>query len=225
MKEKRPDNFIDSIESMGLQRNSFMLFQIYATCESSLVEYCKALESALQNNISDEELGDYLVFQASKKNIIIIFAHIFLEALIYDFCAINFSDSYTRNYIDKLNFLSKWVVIPRLVTGEDFSTDSQAFQLLTKVNTYRNQLVHLKTKKINNEKLEKECQNINLDLCVSECFECMGEALLELKKIGEDKSEMFKMGMIKKIINRDYRSIWDRHIKNVRKIMGINIDE
>lgn len=216
---------MDSIESMGLQRNSFMLFQIYQTCQITLVDYCQAFESALKNNVSGEELGSYLVFQASQKNIIVIFTHIFLEALIYDFCAINFSDSYTKKYIDKLNFLSKWVVIPRLVTGEDFSNDSQAFQLLNKINTYRNQIVHLKTRKISKEEFEKESKSLNLDFCVSECFECMGEALSELKKIGEHKSDMFKKGMIEKIINKDYKNIWDEHIINVRKIMGINIDE
>ena len=48
----------------------------------------------------------------------VVFLHLFLKAVIYDYGAINTSDSYMKKYIDKLEFLSKWVVIPKLVTGQ-----------------------------------------------------------------------------------------------------------
>ena len=47
-----------------------------------------------------------------------MFSHLFLEATIYDYGAANLSDSYMKKYVEKLNFLSQWVVIPQLVLNQ-----------------------------------------------------------------------------------------------------------
>lgn len=78
--------------------------------------------------------------------IVIVFAAMCLEAFIYDYAAYNFSGKFVKNYIDKLDLKSKWVVTPQLVTGKKFDTDSQAFELLVKLVGYRNKLVHAKSK-------------------------------------------------------------------------------
>jgi len=75
----------------------------------------------------------------------IIFGAMCLEAFIYDYAAHNFSDTYVKKYLDKLNLKAKWVIIPKLVTGKDFPTDSQAFQGLQKLIEERNKLVHHKS--------------------------------------------------------------------------------
>jgi len=75
-----------------------------------------------------------------------VFGALCLEAFIYDYAAIHFSDTYTRRYLEKVGFISKWVIIPKLVTRRDFPTDSQAFELLVKLNRERDRLVHAKSK-------------------------------------------------------------------------------
>jgi len=75
-----------------------------------------------------------------------IFGALCLEAFIYDYAAIHFSDTHARKYLEKVGFISKWVIIPKLVTGSDFPTDSQAFELLLKLNKERDRLVHAKSK-------------------------------------------------------------------------------
>jgi len=76
----------------------------------------------------------------------VIFAHMCLEAFIYDNAAHYFSDAYAKKYLDKLDFLSKWVLIPKLVIGREFPKESKAFEYLTKLNKYRNELVHPKSR-------------------------------------------------------------------------------
>ena len=75
----------------------------------------------------------------------IIFGAMCLEAFIYDYAAHNFSDTYVKKYLDKLGLKAKWLIIPKLVTGKDFPTDSKAFQGLQKLIEERNKLVHYKS--------------------------------------------------------------------------------
>jgi len=224
MNDKEVEN---AINSLGVERLSHEIYKLYFTCQYELYKYEEAREIAKKIRGKDvcEDLNLHLhLLLESKTNTIITFTHIFLEAIIYDFCAVNFSDTYTKNYIDKLNFLSKWVVIPRLVTGNNFPTDSKAFQLLKKLNKYRNELVHLKTEKNTKESFLREVDKSIYGIGPYECYECMAEALLELRKIGEHKSEIFKWVFIKQIINKEYKSDRLEHLKIIRKNMEINID-
>ena len=75
----------------------------------------------------------------------IVFSAMCLEAFIYDYAANNFTDTYAKKYLDKLDIASKWVIIPKMITGKDFPTDSQAFQDLQRLIKERNNIVHSKS--------------------------------------------------------------------------------
>ena len=77
-----------------------------------------------------------------------VFGALCLEAFIYDYAAHNFSDTYAKKYLDKLDLPSKWVIIPKLVTGKEFSRGSQAFEYLGELVKVRNELVHAKSKRM-----------------------------------------------------------------------------
>ncbi len=47
----------------------------------------------------------------------IVFAGMCLEAEAYDYAAIHLTDAYTTAHLDKLDLISKWVLIPKLITG------------------------------------------------------------------------------------------------------------
>src|SRR6266550_1951091 len=72
--------------------------------------------------------------------ITICFSSMCLEAFIYDYAARHISDKYVQTNLDRLNALAKWVVIPRLVTGKDFPTESHAYLLLRLLVKTRNGL-------------------------------------------------------------------------------------
>ena len=81
--------------------------------------------------------------------IAVVFTAMYFEAFIYDYAASCVGDRYTKNHLDKLDFISKWVVVPRLVTGNEISKSGRAYESLKKLHKDRNSLVHLKSKKMN----------------------------------------------------------------------------
>ena len=78
-------------------------------------------------------------------HIAIIFSAMCLEAIINHYAISRSSKSYFENYLDKLEVKSKWIIFPKLFSDAEFNRDSQAFQLLDKVITLRNNLVHYKS--------------------------------------------------------------------------------
>jgi hypothetical protein len=77
----------------------------------------------------------------------VIFSALALEAFINNYGIERFSGSYFDNYLDKLSAVSKWIVIPRLVTGKEIDRDGQAFEWLKGLFMQRDKLVHYKTRK------------------------------------------------------------------------------
>jgi hypothetical protein len=75
----------------------------------------------------------------------ITFGAMCLEAFIYDYAAHNFTDTYVKKYLDKLDVASKWVVITRLTTGKDFPRESKAFEDLRMLIKARNDFIHPKS--------------------------------------------------------------------------------
>lgn len=83
-------------------------------------------------------------------DVAICFSAMALESFIYDYSASHLGDNYTDNYIGKLDLLSKWIVVPRLITEEELETDGKAYFLLKNLIRQRNSLVHSKSKDYSN---------------------------------------------------------------------------
>jgi hypothetical protein len=116
--------------------------------------------------------------------ITICFSAMCLEAFIYDYAARNISDSYAHRYLDKLDVVSKWVVIPQLATGKEFPTSSHAFGLLRFLVTTRNQLVHFKSSPVTQDQENKRRTDEQIDSLkiVKKCFGAIREIFAELQK-------------------------------------------
>jgi len=71
---------------------------------------------------------------------------LFLDAYIYDYGARRSSGSFVDKYLDKLDPVAKWVVIPRLLVPPGLSQDDEIFGRLRTLFKLRNDLVHQKTK-------------------------------------------------------------------------------
>ncbi len=92
----------------------------------------------------------------------IVFTALAVEAYIYNYAAKNLSENFIDKHLDRLDVVSKWVVIPKLITGQDFPKSGQAFQLLKKLIANRNYLVHSKSANLfsTDEKISEEMSNL-----------------------------------------------------------------
>lgn len=88
-----------------------------------------------------EKFEDYCVISLA-------FSALAIEAYIYDYAARKLTDNFAKLHLDKLDLVSRWVVIPKLVTGKDFPKDEQAFCLLKQLIQNRNYIVHNKSGKL-----------------------------------------------------------------------------
>jgi hypothetical protein len=80
-----------------------------------------------------------------------VFTALYFEAFIYDYAATCIGDRYVLDHIDKLDFISKWVVVPRLTVGKEIDKSAIAYASLKRLHRDRNSLVHLKSRPLNLE--------------------------------------------------------------------------
>jgi mevalonate kinase len=132
-----------------------------------------------------------------------------LESFIYDYAAHNLSDIYVKKYLDKLGLKSKWLIIPRLVTGKDFPTDSKAFQGLQKLIEERNKLVHYKSRpEPSDEEFDKLVQKLKNK---SETWQ---KLIKERNELVNHKSQLKKSDedRLKKVMNKINKMQDSKHI-------------
>ena len=79
--------------------------------------------------------------------ITIVFSAMTVESYINQYGIERSSCNYFRNYLDKPDLKSKWVLFPRLFAGKQLDTGSGSLQLLGELIVLRNRLVHDRTRK------------------------------------------------------------------------------
>jgi hypothetical protein len=104
---------------------------------------------------SDKSSDDFTDKVAEKNDrigrlalIVVIFCTTSLEAFINHYAISHLSKNYLKTYLDKLDLFSKWIIIPRIITGRQLDAGSRALQELSWLITLRNKLVHYKSRKI-----------------------------------------------------------------------------
>jgi len=131
----------------------------YGTEDRTLLEAWKTWEKdfpAIQKTNLMKDIDSLMAKQYRHWAGAVLFGSMCLEAFIYDYAARGFSDTYMKRYLDKLDLKAKWVVIPKLVTGKDFPTDSKAFHNLQRLVKERNKLIHHKSRPLmSSEEFEK----------------------------------------------------------------------
>ncbi|CEO39122.1 hypothetical protein [Photobacterium kishitanii] len=103
-------------------------------------------------NFSIAELEEEEIIRLGKRQndtieISNIFTGMFLEAFIFDYAARKESINYAETYLDKLDPVSKWVVITRLFNNQGLDVGGKAVQGIKKAFRIRNSLAHNKSKK------------------------------------------------------------------------------
>lgn len=120
----------------------------YGIAETSFNDYLleKTKPQILLKDNEDPEprlAQDRRIWDAAIKTI--VFSGMCVEAAAFDFAAIHLSDSYASQFLDKLDPVAKWVVVPPLVCGHSLKLDGPAINFLRILIRCRNELVHQKS--------------------------------------------------------------------------------
>jgi len=137
----------------------------YNTFKNNMEEAARyTVKCKLQKKQTDTNIwGKYIKKSINYFLVQHLFAAICLESFIYDYAATNFTDTFARKYLDKLDLVSKWVIVPKLVLGKEYPRGTQAFEYLRNIKKERDNLVHSKSRpELTEEEREKELAKYDL---------------------------------------------------------------
>ena len=95
-----------------------------------------------------EEINTVETQQAKISMIVVVFTAMTVEAYIYDYAARHFGDAFVKDHLDKLDTVSKWIIIPELVTGREMPRQDRWHAFLKKLIGKRNSLIHHKSSNV-----------------------------------------------------------------------------
>ena len=76
----------------------------------------------------------------------IVFSAMCLEAFIYGYSEKHLGAKYTKQHIEKLNIESKFILVPRLIAGKEIQKSGQGYEMMKKLISDRNKIVHFKSR-------------------------------------------------------------------------------
>jgi hypothetical protein len=88
--------------------------------------------------------------------VVVVFAAFAIESHINEYGSRRLGSQYYERFVDKLDTLSKWIIVPRLVSGTELPRERRAFQLLTELFRWRNTIAHPKAKPFNPDTLDED---------------------------------------------------------------------
>ncbi|WP_219703247.1 hypothetical protein [Marinomonas lutimaris] len=148
----------------------------------ALQEAAQGIECRLKAKASTDqfEISEFssLAYQHSLKAI--VFSSMCVEAGINDYAGIQLGDKYCEKHIYSMDVISKWVLVPKLVCGNEMDKSGPAFRALQQLVKSRNKLVHSKSRDIGVPSLELAKRLKKADLDFEEDFENSYKALFLL---------------------------------------------
>lgn len=124
--------------------------------------------------------------------VVVVFTITALESYIYGYATRSLGEKYAKRHVEKLNLISKWIVVPKLVTGKEIPSDHKGITMLRKLVKARNHIVHLKGKNLNPDDWEMQKATIIkhdreiVEASVS-AFRCVGELGRELRRLDPEE--------------------------------------
>ncbi|HNW89612.1 MAG TPA: hypothetical protein PKN48_08100 [Bacteroidales bacterium] len=133
-------------------------------------------------SLEDEYIVKSIVYNTQRLAITtIIFSAMTLESYINYYGSQKLPKNYFEKHLDNLDLKSKWIVLPRLITGQEIDLGGKAFALFSELISLRNKLVHDKYKIIKESLPEEKDSLWETDAYSS--IECVKLMINELKKI------------------------------------------
>jgi hypothetical protein len=120
------------------------------------IEALKKEHDEFQSSLKGKKMSDRDMDILASKNdaigelalVVVVFSALTLEAYINHYGISRLSRNYFAKYLDKLDMVAKWIVIPKVVTGKQLDPGSTAMQDLDWLVALRNRLVHYKSKRV-----------------------------------------------------------------------------
>ncbi len=91
----------------------------------------------------------------------IVFTSMCFEAAIFDFASIHLGDKYVKHHLDKLDVLSKWLVVLRFVSGLELSKGGYPYAALKRLISSRNRLVHAKSENLDVDNMQAQIKKMH----------------------------------------------------------------
>lgn len=147
---------VDSFARIGSFASMFQ-----RTTEDAYLDYLKLKKKldVLDDDNTEAPLIEYNRDSAAIQAI--VFSTMCFEAAIYDFAAIHLGDEYVAQHLDKLDLLSKWLVIPQLVSGIELNKGEAPYGALKQLIKQRNRLVHAKSEPLDLTKIDDHNRKIS----------------------------------------------------------------
>lgn len=155
-------------------------YELYLTLEHQLHVDSEGKKNSPESTI----LGNKLFIAGVET---IVFSAMCFEAAIFDYAAWQLGDGYTNEHLSKLDLVSKWIVLPKLICGVELKKDRAPFAALNKLVKARNRLVHHRSVELNFEdqaqlrRLENESRQFNAD--VHNAFRALVLMSLEMENL------------------------------------------
>ena len=122
-------------------------FWVIANEQHSLANRC-AIERKARGVKTDRDV-DFQCWknaQIQRATVVsVVFSALTLESFINDYGISNFSKTFFDKYLDRLNPVAKWMIIPRLKTGKQLDPQRPPIHKLSSLFRQRDKLVHHKT--------------------------------------------------------------------------------
>jgi len=80
-----------------------------------------------------------------KAVVVVVFTVTFLEAYVQNYASRRLGGAFSEKHLDKLDVVSKWLIVPQLVTLEKVNSDHPGIELLRDLVRARNAIVHSKS--------------------------------------------------------------------------------
>lgn len=128
-------------------RLNALAWHYYDIAEAAYDQFLEAKQNLVpfpeDDDPTEHFAGERRLLAASFQTI--VFSAMACEAAIYDLAAVQLGDDYTAQYLDKLDLLAKWIIVPSLICGRKLKEHGPAINSLRTLIRTRNALVHHKS--------------------------------------------------------------------------------
>ncbi len=108
-------------------------------------DYCEGVE-LFREEEEIKELEEILLKETIK---VLTFLPAYLESYFFELSAITLGQQYTERYIEKLDLISKIVIVPKLAFGKELNRSAHYWGEIKNLVKWRNKTIHNKTKDAN----------------------------------------------------------------------------
>ena len=143
----------------------------FSICEKSYSDFSQKMTSFAELGVGKQAYDEPVTEASAKLDSeitaaavsVVVFAGMCLEAAIYDYAAWHLGDEYAQKHLDKLDLVSKWVVIPNIIANKELPRGRPTYERLKGLVRLRNNLVHYKSSPLpaEHEDIIKKIKELN----------------------------------------------------------------